>query len=201
MPAENGIGHDDRRDLTQDADGLTGTHGGPTDGVPHHSGGAGRARADAGYGSLRSGTRRRPAALVEPARHRGHTIRKRNAASTARESTLSTGSRVRQAVGRAMGHFYEAARQVTCRRSRFADHRQTSSERARPLNQPGAVRANGFVSLLVKPLTSRGPSHFYARSVWHDTCRRTIRSEGGVAHATGRLSTAATCLIALTPPA
>ena len=52
------------------------------------------------------------------------------------------------------------------RRSRFADRRQISSERARPLNQPGAVRANGFVFLIVK-LTSGGPSHFYARSTRH----------------------------------
>ena len=42
-------------------------------------------------------------------------------------------------------------------------------------------------------LPSRGPSHFYSRSVWHAACRRTIRSDGGVAHSTGRLSTAATC--------
>jgi hypothetical protein len=80
------------------------------------------------------------------------------------------------------------------RRSRFVDRRQISSERARPLNQPGAVRANGFVSLIVKPLTSGGPSHFYARSAWHviapahDTIRRRRRALYGTALNSGHVS-------------
>jgi hypothetical protein len=51
-------------------------------------------------------------------------------------------------VGRVLEHFYEAARQVTrLLVTFFGDRRQTSSERARPLNQPGDVRANGFAVL------------------------------------------------------
>ena len=56
------------------------------------------------------------------------------------------------------------------------------------------MRANGFVSLIVKPLTSRGPSHFYARSVWHDyvpahdTIRRRRRARYGTALDSGHMS-------------
>ena len=87
-------------------------------------------------------------------------------------------------VGPDLGHFYEAARQVTrLVVAFFGDRRQTSSERAPPLNQTGDVRANGFTCcLIIEPMTSRGPSHFYARSVWHaSVAGGTIRSEGGVA--------------------
>jgi hypothetical protein len=89
-----------------------------------------------------------------------------------------------------MGHFYEAARQVIRLVVAFVgERRQTSSERAQPLNQPGDLRANGFAScLIVKPMTSRGP-HTFIRALYGTTaCRRTRRSEGGVAHSTGRLS-------------
>src|SRR5262245_16085359 len=95
------------------------------------------------------------------------TILRATMSITGRERTSQSSEKD---VSRVVEHFYEAARQVT--RIIVGDSMiggQTSNERARPLNQPGDVRANGFTSgLIVKPRTWRGPSHFYARSAWHD---------------------------------
>jgi hypothetical protein len=94
-----------------------------------------------------------------------------------------------------MRHFYEAARQVT----RFVVADSAIPDRP-PVSAHGPstsqdVRANEFASrLVVKPLTSRGPSHFYARSAWHDivpahdTIRGRRRALYGTALESGHMS-------------
>ena len=79
---------------------------------------------------------------------------------------------------------------------RFGDRRQTSSERAQPLNQPGDVRANGcHLCLIVKPhdlarsftllcALCRGTSSVPA----HDTIRGRRRALYGTALNSGHMS-------------
>jgi hypothetical protein len=91
-------------------------------------------------------------------------------------------------------HFYEAA--VKLPRSVAAD--SVIADRP-PVSAHGPQPARGCARDRVRLLPHRqatdlrGPSHFYARSVCTTSRRRTIRSDGGVAHSTGRLSIAATC--------
>src|SRR5947209_4878887 len=107
-----------------------------------------------------------------------------------------------------VGHFYEAACQVT---SLFVGDRShfghTSTERAQPL-QPARECARERVRIRTRRqalfLAERDSevTHPFIRALrGTPRCRRTIRSEGGVAQSTGRLSEAAKCPSALTPPA
>ena len=94
-----------------------------------------------------------------------------------------------------VGHFYEAARQVT--RFVVADsviaNRPPVSAHGSSTSQEMCART-GSSRLIVKPITSRGPSHFYARSVWHDiapahdTIRRRRRALYGTALDSGHMS-------------
>src|SRR5437868_7743707 len=107
-----------------------------------------------------------------------------------------------------LGHFYEAACQVTPRfvgdRSHFG---HTSNERAQPLQPARGVRArtcknpDAASSSLLAERDSEVTHPFMRALRGTPRCRRTIRSEGGVAQSTGRLLEAAKCPSALTPPA
>jgi hypothetical protein len=63
-----------------------------------------------------------------------------------------------------------------------------------PSTRQGLCARTGlFLAAVVKPLTSRGPSHFYARSAWHefvpahDTIRRRRRALYGTALKSGHM--------------
>ena len=111
-------------------------------------------------------------------------------------------------LGPCLGHFYEAACQVTPLfvgdRSHFG---HTSNERAQPLQPARGVRArtcknpDAASSSLLAERDSEVTHPFMRALRGTPRCRRTIRSEGGVAQSTGRLLEAAKCPSALTPPA
>src|SRR5437879_4722580 len=121
-----------------------------------------------------------------------------------RELISQTDETVRQITRPKLGHFYEAACQVTPLfvgdRSHFG---HTSTERAQPL-QPARECARERVRIRTRRqalfLAERDSevTHPFIRALrGTPRCRRTIRSEGGVAQSTGRLSEAAKCPSAL----
>ncbi len=107
------------------------------------------------------------------------------------------------------GSFYEPACQVTqiFERATFRLW-HTSSDRARPVNQPEGVRVNRVRrrpvvkrSVASRTMASEVTHPFIRALVWHSACRRTVRSDGGAALSVGRLSIAAKRPRALAPPA
>jgi hypothetical protein len=105
--------------------------------------------------------------------------------------------------------FYEPACQVSSLVVAASDRpRHTSSERARPPQPAGGVRANGFdrearrQAFCCRAADAREVPQPFIRALYGtQLCRRIIGCEGGAALSGTRLSTAATGPRALAPPA